>query len=96
MIEVNKTSCRGEIEFQKKLVIELDDNANTGVRRTGQLFDAIFEEAKRSVGLNRFGTSVRMYYIKGKRVENLIRALSGEWIEAVADIVGDVYRYRIR
>ncbi|MBR1702708.1 MAG: hypothetical protein IJ716_12205 [Lachnospiraceae bacterium] len=96
LVEVNMNKNRGNIEFQDKMVIELDEDSNRGLRRSGQLFDEIFSIAKQQVKLDRFEKDVRMYYIKGKAVENFIRILSGSWLEAVTDIVSDVHRFRIK
>lgn len=96
LVEVNKKKGRGSIEFQNKLVIELDEDSNRGLRRTGNLFDKIFEVAKKEVNLDRFGAGVRMYYIKGKAVKNIVNVLNGEWLEALTDVTGDVVRCRIK
>ena len=96
LVEINKSHYRGKIEYQKKLVIELDDDSNRGSRRSGQLFDAIFEFAKKYVHLDQFGEKVRMYYIKGKAINNLVSALQGDWIEAVTDLAGDILRFKLK
>lgn len=96
LVEVDRKNGRGQIEFQDKLVIELDEDTNRGLRRAGELFDKIFEIAKREVNLDRFGSGVRMYYIKGKAVQNIISVLNGEWVEAIANVTDDVMRFRIK
>lgn len=96
LVEVDKRNGRGLIEFQNKLVIELDEDTNRGLRRAGELFDKIFEIAKKQVNLDRFGSEVRMYYIKGKAVQNIINVLNGEWVEAVTDAANDAKRFRIK
>lgn len=96
LVEVDRKKGRGQIEFQDKLVIELDEDTNRGLRRAGELFDRIFEIAKKEVNLDRFGSGVRMYYIKGKAVQNIIGALNGEWVESIADVTNDVMRFRIK
>jgi len=96
LVEVDRKKGRGQIEFQDKLVIELDEDTNRGLRRAGELFDRIFEIAKKEVNLDRFGSGVRMYYIKGKAVQNIISALNGEWVESIADVTSDVMRFRIK
>lgn len=96
LVEVDRKNGRGQIEFQDKLVIELDEDTNRGLRRAGELFDKIFEIAKREVNLDRFGSGVRMYYIKGKAVQNIISVLNGNWIESIADVTSDAMRFRIK
>ena len=95
MLEVDTTNCRGELSFQKKLVIELDEDSNRGLRRTGMLFDKIFEFAKSNVSLSSFGSEVRVYYLKGAAVDRLIDVLNGDFIQAMAETVKDVFRFRI-
>lgn len=60
LVEVNKSKDRGKIEFQNKMVIELDEDSDRGVTRAGILFNRIFEVAKQEVGLDRFKQNVRM------------------------------------
>ena len=96
LVEVNKNKGRGKIEFQNKLVIELDEDSDRGVTRAGVLFDKIFETAKREVGLDKFGHDIRMYYIKGNAVNNIIRAIQGDWLESVDSIASDIKRFRIK
>ena len=60
LVEVNKSKDRGKIEFQNKMVIELDEDSDRGVTRAGILFNRIFEVAKQEVGLDRFQQDVRM------------------------------------
>lgn len=96
LVEVNKSKDRGKIEFQNKMVIELDEDSDRGVTRAGILFNRIFEVAKQAVGLDRFQQDVRMYYIKGHAVNNIIRAIQGDWLESVENVVGDIKRFRIK
>lgn len=96
LVEVNKSKDRGKIEFQNKMVIELDEDSDRGVTRAGILFNRIFEVAKQEVGLDRFKQNVRMYYIKGNAVNNIIRVIQGDWLESVENVVGDIKRFRIK
>lgn len=96
LVEVNKSKDRGKIEFQNKMVIELDEDSDRGVTRAGILFNRIFEVAKQEVGLDRFKQNGRMYYIKGHAVNNIIRVIQGDWLESVENVVGDIKRFRIK
>ena len=62
LVEVNKSKDRGKIEFQNKMVIELDEDSDRGVTRAGILFNRIFEVAKQEVGLDRFKQNVRIRF----------------------------------
>lgn len=96
LVEVKKGRYREQIEFQDRIVIELDDDTPRGLRRSGELFDAIFDFAKKEVGLDRYGEMVRVYYIKGNAVNRIARALEGDWIEGVTETLGGVIKYRIK
>lgn len=96
LVEINKGIDGEKIEFQDKVVIELDDDSARGVTRVGSLFDKIFEVAKKEVGLDRFRDNVRMYYIKGHAVKNIINAVQGEWIESIEDVINNVKRFKIK
>lgn len=96
LIEVNRNFDRAQIEYQKKMVIELDEDSNRGLRRAGELFDKIFDIAKEQVNLSAYGHAFKMHYIKGKAVDNFVKVLEGNWIETVRDVAQDVLRFRIR
>lgn len=95
LIEVNRNKCRGQLEFQDRIIIELDATTK-GVKQSGRLFDKIFDIAKNYVGLDRFSNAVRMYYIKGKAVKNIVNFLCEDRIKPVVSVVGDIWAYRIR
>lgn len=96
LVEVNQSKCRGVVDFQRKLVIELDEDSNRGLRRSGQLFDAIFDFAKEKTGLGAFQNNIRCYYMRGKVVPAIIKFLEGNYIESVRCVMGDYFRCRIR
>lgn len=96
LVEVRKEWCRGKIEYQQKMVIELDDNTSRGLRRSGRLFEAIFDIAKRTVRLDRFKKALRMRYIKGNAVQGIAHMLDGNIIETMEETATDIMRYRIR
>lgn len=78
------------------MVIELDDNTPRGIRRSGQLFEAIFDIAKREVNLDRFGKALRMRFIKGNIVQKIASTLDGNIIEAIEESVEGIMTYRIK
>lgn len=94
-MKINKEKCCGEIEYQNILVIDLDDNSPKGIRRSGLLFDEIFEIAKREVNLSRFERELRMHYLKGNKVKTLVRALDGNFIESLSDTLQGIMQYKI-
>lgn len=96
LIEVNKSVGYGSIEFQDKMVIELDNGTQGGIKRSGILFEEIFAIAQREVDLKRFGTKLRTHYIKGNVVKTIAGILDGNFVEAVVDTAGDIKKYRIK
>ncbi len=96
LVEVSQEKFRGQLEFQRKMVIDLDDGTDNGVKRAGNLFDAIFEFAKKEVHLDRFRKGLRMRYIKGHAIHNMIKILDGERFEVVEDIAYGIIEYRLK
>lgn len=58
LVEISEGVCRGKLKYQRKMVIELDDNPNRSCRRSGELFEAIFEIAKGEVQLDGFSSNL--------------------------------------
>lgn len=96
LIEVKKECYRGQIQFQNKIVIELDENSPRGIRRSGQLFEAIFDIAKREMNLHRFGRALKIKYIKGNAVQKIASMLDGNFIEAIGESAEGIMTYRIK
>lgn len=96
LVEVNKRKGHGQLEFPNKMVIDLDDGTPYGTRRSGILFEKIFDIAKREVNLDRFGREIRMHYLKGNAIKTMASLLDGNIIESVVDTVGNVMQYRIK
>lgn len=96
LVEVNKAVAYGQIEYQDKLVIDLDDGTSPGIRRSGVLFEAIFDIAKQEVRLDRFGKEIRMCYLKGNAVKTIASILDGSLIEPLTDTIEGILKYRIK
>lgn len=96
LIEVRKQRYRGQIQFQNRIVIELDENTPRGIRRSGQLFEAIFDIAKREMYLDRFRRELKIRYIKGNAVQKIASILDGNLLETVSESVEGIMTYRIK
>lgn len=96
LIEVKNERYRGQIQFQNKIVIELDENSPRGIRRSGQLFEAIFDIAKREMNLHRFERALKIKYIKGNAVQKIASLLDGNFIEAISESAEGIMTYRIK
>ncbi|MCL2722109.1 MAG: hypothetical protein FWD47_12340 [Treponema sp.] len=58
----------------KKIIIELDSD-NMNIKRSGILFDKIFEIAKQNKNINGFETGLVKTYLKGEWLETIVRAI---------------------
>lgn len=96
LVEINKRNGYGHLEFQDKMVIDLDDGTPRGVRRSGVLFEEIFNIAKREVRLDRFGREIRMHYLRGNAVKTIASLLDGNIIEPLVETVEGIMQYRIK
>ena len=96
LVEVRMNRFRGELQYQDKIVIELDDNTSRGCRRSGQLFEAIFDIAKKEVLLDRFGKELKMRYIKGNALQKISSILEGNIIEALGETAEGILQFRIK
>lgn len=96
LIEVKKSVARGEVEFQDKIVIDLDDGTAISVRKSGALFEMIFEIAKRKVNLDQFGKEIRMHYFKGNATKILSGLLKKDLVVPVIDNIEILKKYRIK
>ncbi len=92
LVEVCKDYYRGDLKYQRKIVIELNQDIN----KIGQLFNAIFEVAKKEVYLDEWRKNLRIYYLSKTATDNVIRALQGDWIEALSNTYNDIQRFRIK
>ena len=96
LVEVKRERYRGQIQFQDRMVIELDENTPRGIRRSGQLFEAIFDIAKRDVNLHSFERELKIKYIKGDAVHKIAEILDGNLLEAISESVEGVMTYRMK
>ena len=96
LVEVDGNVGYGSIKFQNRMVIDLDDGTARGIKRSGELFDAIFEFAKRGSSLYNLRKEMRMHYIKGASVNIITGFLSGDILETVKNTGEGVARYRIK
>jgi len=96
LVEINKKKGYGELEFQDKMVIDLDDGTPRGVRRSGVLFEEIFNIAKCEVGLDRFAREMRMHYLRGNAIKSIATILDGNIIEPLVENMKGIMQYRIK
>ncbi len=92
LVECDVNKCNGKIEYQDKMVIQLD---KVGIERVGILFERIFDIAKETVELKMFAKRLRFTAIKGKAIDLLYNAISKGWKGAVKDLYDAIKLYRI-
>lgn len=95
LVEVNKANARSQLQFQRKLVIELD-NDQRGIKRAGCLFDYIFAIAKREVNLDRFGKEINQRYIKNGVTKKIAQLLDGNLFVVIEETSDQMIRCRIK
>ncbi len=97
LVEIRYDHLIDRIRYGRNVIIELDEDNNRGLRRSGQLFDAIFEMAKKKSGLGFIAKEVKLYYLRGDSLDDIVKSLmKKEWIEAIADAAEIQKRFRIR
>ncbi|WP_022759588.1 hypothetical protein [Butyrivibrio fibrisolvens] len=96
LVEVNMDMCRGELEFQKKLVIELDSNSDGNIRRAGMLFEDIFEIAKKNINLYKFRDGIRLRYLKKNCIDLISDLLVRDYGGALKVLGNGVASYRLQ
>lgn len=83
----------GEAQY---IVIELDTYNSCGVKRSGELFDQIFEVAKKEMHVKAVKNSMIKSYIKGNWINSMVNVLSGDLLEETQKIGDELKRYRVR
>ncbi len=92
LVEVSKDNCRGDLRYQKRVVIELGNDA----KRSSLLIDALCEAAKKEIGLKSLRNNLYSYYFKATVMDNVIKFLQGDWIEALSNTYNDIQKFRIK
>ena len=85
---------KGYIGTARYIVIELD-SAPYGIRRSGQLFNRIFEIARSDNSLESFKKKCSLFYIRDNIINTIAGAIGVPWLEQIATVGSEIKRYRI-
>ncbi len=93
LVEGHKNRFNGELEFQDRMVIELD---KVGIERVGMLFDKIFELSKETNQLTDISHGLIKHYIKGNSVSYIFKGLKGNWLDSAEEFAKAVKFFAIQ
>ncbi len=85
---------RGNFRKAKKMVIELD-HKGADIKKTGELFESIFEIAKKYVDINDFSNVLLKNELKNGLFESVIKILDNKLITEIHDRYGEIKRFKI-
>ncbi|MCL2087365.1 MAG: hypothetical protein FWH05_07220 [Oscillospiraceae bacterium] len=86
---------RTDFYRSRKMIIELDSQ-NNDIKRTGVLFQRIFEIARKYTSLDDFSYGMRKTYIKGSVLDSFVNALDNSIITEINARREGIRQYRIR
>ncbi len=93
LVEEHKNRFNGELEFQDRMVIELD---KIGIERVGMLFDKIFELSKETNQLTDISHGLIKHYIKGNSVSYIFKGLKGNWLDGAEEFTKAVKYFTVQ
>lgn len=96
LLEIDNKKGGGQLQYQRKLIIDLSCKKIGGVKKAGQLFEMIFEIAKREVNLDRFKKKLKMRYIKGNVISKIVSILEGKYIELIGETIENISMFRLK
>lgn len=87
-----KKGYKGSAQY---VIIELDEHGQHGVKRSGELFEALFEAARSGAQLNNLRNSLVKTYLKGNLLESITNAIAPNWLCEINKQASELKRYRI-
>lgn len=85
----------GKFGEAKKIVIKLDELDSFGVRKSGELFDKIFEIAKYDNTLEGINDGLKRKYIRGNLLNSIVKATGKSGLEIVKSNFDGLSKYKI-
>ncbi|HFD2031387.1 TPA: hypothetical protein ACF2C8_003205 [Clostridium perfringens] len=83
----------GHFKKTNKLIIELDEDSN--IKKTGKLFEVLFEEAKKEVHLENIKNGVRNRFVKNGLIDKIVDACGNPIISLVNLGYNEIKRYKL-
>lgn len=85
---------RGHFSKANSLIIELDDQGSD-IRKTGKLFEKIFEIAKSNVDIKDFSTELMKNEFKDRLFDSIVSALNNNLITEVYNNFGRMKKFKL-
>jgi hypothetical protein len=78
----------------RKIIIELDSKTHD-IKKTGILFEKIFEIAKKYVMLDDFSREIVKTYIEGSALDSFVNALDNSVVTEIYNVIQNTRQYKI-
>lgn len=86
---------KGNFKNSKRIIIELDSNGSD-IRRVGEMFELIFNIAKKNVDINDFSKSLMKNEIKEGSFDKIIEGIDNGFLSAIYNMSKEVVKYKIK
>jgi hypothetical protein len=84
---------RGHFNKSKRIIIELDSEG-ADIKRTGELFESIFDIAKKHVHLDDISKALRNQELQDGLFDRVLRVMDNKLIIEIADSCNKIRRYK--
>ena len=88
-----KKGHKGSAQF---VIIELDEYGQHGVRRSGKLFEDLFDASKSSAHLTDLRNNIVKTHLRGNLLDTIINAIAPNWLCEIKKQASELKRYRIK
>lgn len=85
---------RGNFKNAKKIIIELD-NKGTDIKKTGELFETIFDIAKRNVNIKDFSKALTLHEFENGLFDRIVQIVDNKFLNEIVDSHSRVRKYKI-
>jgi hypothetical protein len=86
---------KGHFRFSKKIRFELDMDGSD-IKQTGELFEIIFDIAKKEVSITEFKSKLRAKVFKKNIFEDLIKIIDNKYVSTVVDKTKNILTYKLK
>lgn len=85
---------RGNFKKAKKIIIELD-NEGADIKKTGELFETIFDIAKRNVNIKDFSKALTLHEFENGLFDRIVQIVDNKFLNEIVDNHSKVKKYKI-
>lgn len=86
--------ARGHFSKTKRIIIELDSDGSD-IKKAGELFEKIFEIAKKSVSIQDFSKSLQKNSLKQGILDRIIEGIDNSYLTAIYTQTKEVRKYKL-